>query len=272
MKSQISALKLLVSISLVLIISSCEEDENPTKASDDKILTYGNFFYTLVGGFDQEGTSGQFLDKEIRLMITNLEGKPVNRNIEVSISDPTGEVLDISGYDSDTITIKWRLGCADIDQVLTFKDRNVCGVAKDDCIDIDLFQIKINPYNEFIEGWYTPCNTYSHNANKYLVSDERIFFKNSVRAFLSSEPYTKNWNRINIPSGMSSGRFNMFFTFLQQAIDQLFWSNSCQTGILVMPSCSVSLPSLCRLSEHQNQLIGTYQGVYGTGWGCQVHF
>jgi hypothetical protein len=209
MKSQISALKLLVSISLVLIISSCEEDENPTKASDDKILTYGNFFYTLVGGFDQEGTSGQFLDKEIRLMITNLEGKPVNRNIEVSISDPTGEVLDISGYDSDTITIKWRLGCADIDQVLTFKDRNVCGVAKDDCIDIDLFQIKINPYNEFIEGWYTPCNTYSHNANKYLVSDERIFFKNSVRAFLSSEPYTKNWNRINIPSGMSSGRFNM---------------------------------------------------------------
>jgi hypothetical protein len=129
-------------IALFAFLFSCNEDDAPAPDPNKLSTVVGDYIYTVLQGNNQNGAAGQYLAQDIKIIITDLSGRSVNRNFEFELSDATGSV-DYSNYYLlyDTVVVRWKLGYNAVEQNLTVTDTNTCGIAKNGCIDVEIFKL-----------------------------------------------------------------------------------------------------------------------------------
>lgn len=208
-------------IILALLLVSCSEDDSPAPNANRLSKVIGNKIYTLMQGNNQTGAPGQFLKEEIKILITDLQGKSLRAfSLENVLSDESGSVYHHSF--TDTVTFKWKLGCGEKEQKITVRDLNVCGVAKDKCIEADIFDIKASATEDISSGWYMPCiNSWLYMGDGYFVNDESIAYLSGDKIIstkdllnpewkISTTPYTNYYQRLEM---ISSGE--IFYEYYQ---------------------------------------------------------
>ena len=206
-KSTPMNIKNILPILLILVIASCGEDDNPTPA-DGNTKVIGEKVYRLLQGEDQTGVLGQALAEEIHVKVTNIEGRPILAHLQVEASDPGAEVVvQRSPEEEDVFIIQWRLGCDETRQTLTIKD-NVCGIAKEGCIDVDIFEITVTTGSR-VSGWFESCQYFyfSHSA-KLHASDRWLGIVTVGQVHSTSNPRSGpgQWLTSRTPAGTSYSR------------------------------------------------------------------
>ncbi len=197
-------------ILLILVAASCDEDDNPNP-TDGSTKVIGDKVYRLVQGEDQTAALGQLLAEDIHVQVTDLEGKPVFTHLQVEASDPGANVLlQRSQEEEDLFIIRWRLGCDETQQTLTVKD-NVCGIAKEGCIDVNIFEITVTTGNQ-VSGWFESCQTFSYSYDSKLYSNDEwlgIVTRGQVYSTSDPGPGTGRWLMTQAPSGTSYSRMEI---------------------------------------------------------------
>lgn len=85
------------------MLVSCSEDDSPAPNANRLSKVIGNKIYTLIQGNNQTGAPGQFLKEEIKILITDLQGKSLRAfSLENVLSDESGSVYHHSF--TDTVT------------------------------------------------------------------------------------------------------------------------------------------------------------------------
>lgn len=194
-----------------IFIASCDKPVEPEPDTNNISVVIGGYVYHTISGNKQLGSPGQFLEEPIKIVVTDLQGRIVRRNLSFTISDITGEITVPNYYYlSDTTVLEWKLGCEDLNQTIHVQDLNVCNIAQSGCIDVDVFNITAIASEALTSGWYQPCENFNLNyLQKLLVNDKRIVMSNEQQFISTVDPLTSTWDYIDIPSSANYGHFEM---------------------------------------------------------------
>ncbi|MEM6644322.1 MAG: hypothetical protein AAF616_15190 [Bacteroidota bacterium] len=191
---------------VVLLFCGCKEDEPTLDDSLAQTKVVGDLIYYLSQGSSQSGTYGAMLDP-ITIVIKDLNGNRVYRNLSYEISDKSGSVQTQSYSSQDTVSIAWRLGCNDRTQVLTVTDENVCGLRKNECIAVEIFQIEAMANRNNATGWVAPCLPFSTgNYTSFQSSNDRMYFLEEDMFHFTKDPYGYEWETVETGLGMRYSR------------------------------------------------------------------
>ena len=170
----------------------------------------GEYIYRVISGNNQKGAAGQYLKEPIKIVVTDLQGQIIRKNLELELSDESGELSNYSSYYEDTLNIKWKLGCLDTEQKILIKDPNVCGIAKSGCIEVNIFNVTASASEEISEGWYSPCRVDDvYYYNYFLFNDNRIAIEVNKQLISTSDPISSTWEYATLPFQYENGRYNM---------------------------------------------------------------
>lgn len=178
---------------LFLIAVSCSDEDNTPAPIDVDTKVIGDFTYSLLQGNDQTGIYGQLLPNEIELRISDRTGKPIEGNLQYEISDASGSL----GYQylDGTISLYWWLGCNEGFQTLKITD-NICGLAKDGCIDVEIFEIQAIA-SDTVKGWFASCEGFGYGEDlRIFADDEWVSIITSQHVYTTSDPITGSWLEI----------------------------------------------------------------------------
>ncbi|MEM9896817.1 MAG: hypothetical protein AAF789_10645 [Bacteroidota bacterium] len=179
-------------IVLIVVSISCSQDDESVGVNGSRSKVVGDYIYYLLDGDQQEGSFGGLLE-EIRILKTDFQGNVIPFNVSFSLSDESGSFSGNTYY-SDTIKITWKLGCSDPVQYLTVTDENVCGLNKNKCIPVDIFDIEAKANSSQATGWLRPCLPVEFpSIQNVFVNGDRIFLLSNDRVYSSSNPAGFPW-------------------------------------------------------------------------------
>ena len=210
---------LLLKSLVVLLLVSCNEDEPTVDNPGTKVI--GDHIYSLIQGDGQSGAQGSYLDQEIHLLVTDFTGNAVSRSLFFELSDESGSISESSFYSQDTIRLRWRLGCQSIEQTLKVIDRNVCGIAENACIDIEVFELTASADMDSSTGWIYPCISFTINDSYGTVAsaNDHIIVVENNTVYATTDPVGREWDLAMSTDNIqyltkhmtTSGRFYYFY-------------------------------------------------------------
>lgn len=191
-----------------IVLVSCENDD-PKPENDTLSRVFGDYIYTVIQGNGQTGAKGQYLGKEIKIVVRDFEGRFATRRFSFSLSDTTGFLYHYYPY-SDTLTVAWMLGCSDANQTLTITDSNVCGLKKNECVEVDVFELKATATSEPTKGWYKTCMPENiSNQTRAMVSDKLVTLVVGNQLISSTDILSGDWKRVTLPYSLSYFSYDM---------------------------------------------------------------
>ncbi|TRX58213.1 exo-alpha-sialidase [Fulvivirga sp. M361] len=181
----------------ILCAFSCDDDEPEPDNLGSKAIIIGDHIYTIIQGDEQSGVFGQALDEVIKIRITDLTGRVVRRNLKFEASD-NGVFTHVNHYNSDTISISWQLGCTEPNQTLKITD-NVCGLAKNGCIDVEVFEITAEA-KKIQQGWFQSCETFGSYSNNSVISNDKYISVITYQSvYTTTDPVNGEWTTNSSP-------------------------------------------------------------------------
>ncbi|MEM7549848.1 MAG: hypothetical protein AAF363_09240 [Bacteroidota bacterium] len=180
------------------LFQGCNND-NP-EPEDPNIKVVGNTIYRIVEGSNLSGSRGQILNGQIVLEMTDLQGNPLFKNLRYELSDEDSEIFVNSSFDDGQVRIDWKLGCNDLTQSISVID-NVCGIAKDGCIDVTIFEINSSANEPISNGWFQSCQNYSFldvYDDNFLSDDERFIVVTDFGIYSTEELIRGSMSFINL--------------------------------------------------------------------------
>lgn len=193
--------QILSVFAFVVLFFSCNDDDSSSNTSPYSVAI-GNKIYTIEEGYDQQGFLGQYLQDDIKISVTDFEGKPQYADLSFELSDEGGYVSSVYDYEiedeEDWLVFRWKLGCTDDEQTLTIKD-NVCNISKDGCVDVVIFEITVDVDDEPVDGWVEVCFEFGSTV-KNMFSHEDEFIVYTYYNMLVSTDITSNvWEAVSTP-------------------------------------------------------------------------
>ncbi|UXX80326.1 glycoside hydrolase [Reichenbachiella carrageenanivorans] len=190
---------------------SCKDDEQ----SEDNpySIAIGNKIYTIQQGADQEGAMGQLLEEEIKISITDYEGKPLSASLEFVVTDggTIDQVESTEVGEENWVVLKWQLGCRYEKQTLIIIDDYVCNISKEGCVDVKLFEIEIT-VGPAGKGWTMACSDtgFGDDLKRFIVQKNELLAYTSDGLYVTKNVENNNWEKVN-----SNKYFNQDYTVNQ---------------------------------------------------------
>ncbi len=262
-------------ILLIAFVSACkEEDELPSDQLSTKI---GKYVYQVIEGNKQEGVPGQYLEKEIKIVVLNNEGRIVRRPFDFMVNDQTSETYFDEFYASgDTLFLAWKLGCEIVEQELTIVDNYVCDAFGTNCSEENIFTLQATANKKFESGWFSVC--YPPNIDKstshFSTDNDRVIFGTSDQILSLSDVSSSTWDFVSTPEDYFYNSLQVMSSGEILSIDSdgaaIISKNGESSFRLAIPSFSSStvIEALGNgyyfyIKEHQNIL---YRSTDGNNW------
>ncbi len=199
-----------VILPVLIAAVSCSEDDDPT-AEDGITKVIGENVYRILQGNDQTGVAGQLLPLDIKIRVTDLQGAPKFTSLQFETSDPGAEVIRNFYSGSDTVALQWKLGCNEKKQTLTIID-NICGIAKDGCVDVNIFEITAVADGTPM-GWFETCQTLNIGYTRQILSnDEAITVIGNDRIYSIDDVVNGTWFTSGRPENVGYTGINVTST------------------------------------------------------------
>lgn len=184
----------------ILIFCGCSKDDSvQPNLSNVSSVVYGSLIYTISQGDNQVGAPGSTLPIEIKIIVRNIEGGVVRKNFNFQLSDESGSFSTNYYSASDTLNIRWKLGCSDGIQTMKIIDPHVCGVSKKECLEVEIFEISANSSAENLTGWISPCLPFNYfNSYSLQISNDKMGFIQNDIAYTTNDPKGFDWEASSI--------------------------------------------------------------------------
>ncbi|QSE98988.1 hypothetical protein [Fulvivirga lutea] len=207
----------MLSILLIVLVSCDKEDSpNPDLSKPGFISkVIGNYNY-LLKEKDYKAAYCEYLNEKITLLVTDLDGKIISRDLKLQLSDTTGRIFNRSNTPSDTSVFQWKLG---------YKSKNQKVEILDIVSEEKVFEIEATVSEDNLSlNWISPC------IPKEIEKSYRFYFNNNIflvfgdgYVYSSLDPLLMNWKKVEYITGggfFSLLSTNEIFNIYDRGIDQ----------------------------------------------------